>query len=30
MVIMPLSEIKATKIDYAPMVSKMLGVGKEI
>jgi hypothetical protein len=29
-VIMPLSEIKVTKIDYAPMVSKMLGVGKEI
>ena len=29
-VIMPLSEIKATKIDYAPMVSKMLGIGKEI
>ncbi len=29
-VIMPLSEIKATKIDYAPMVSKMLAVDKEI
>jgi hypothetical protein len=28
--IMPLSEIKAAKIDYAPMVAKMLGVGKEI
>ncbi len=30
LVIMPLSEIKATKIDYAPMVAKMLEVGKEI
>jgi DNA-binding Lrp family transcriptional regulator len=30
LVIMPLSEIKSTKIDYAPMVAKMLGVGKEI
>jgi DNA-binding Lrp family transcriptional regulator len=30
MVIMPLSEIKATKIDYAPMVAKMLDVTKEI
>jgi hypothetical protein len=30
LVIMPLAEIKATKIDYAPMVAKMLGVGKEI
>ena len=30
LVIMPLTEIKATKIDYAPMVAKMLGVGKEI
>jgi len=30
LVIMPLSEIKSTKIDYAPMVSKMLDVGKEI
>jgi len=29
-VIMPLEEIKETKIDYAPMVAKMLGVGKEI
>ena len=30
LVIMPLSEIKATKIDYAPMVAKMLEVSKEI
>lgn len=30
LVVMPLSEIKANKIDYAPMVGKMLGVGKEI
>jgi DNA-binding MarR family transcriptional regulator len=30
MVIMPLTEIKATKIDYAPMVASMLDVGKEI
>ncbi|MDM7934337.1 MAG: Lrp/AsnC family transcriptional regulator, partial [Methanothrix sp.] len=29
-VIMPLSEIRATKIDYAPMVAKMLEVSKEI
>lgn len=29
-VIMPLSEIKATKIDYAPMVAEMLAVDKEI
>jgi DNA-binding Lrp family transcriptional regulator len=30
MVIMPLAEIRATKIDYAPMVASMLDVGKEI
>ena len=30
LVIMPLTEIKASKIDYAPMVAKMLDVGKEI
>ncbi len=30
LVIMPLAEIKASKIDYAPMVAKMLDVGKEI
>jgi len=30
LVIMPLSEIKASKIDYSPMVAKMLNVGKEI
>ncbi|MCJ7445558.1 MAG: Lrp/AsnC family transcriptional regulator [Methanotrichaceae archaeon] len=30
MVIMPLTEIKATKIDYAPMVASMLDIGKEI
>ncbi len=30
LVIMPLSEIKAAKISYSPMVAKMLGVGKEI
>jgi DNA-binding Lrp family transcriptional regulator len=29
-VIMPLGEIKETKIGYAPMVAKMLSVGKEI
>lgn len=29
-VIMPLSEIKSTKIDYAPMVADMLGIEKEI
>ncbi|MCU0637981.1 MAG: Lrp/AsnC family transcriptional regulator [Methanothrix sp.] len=30
LVIMPLSEIKASKIDYAPMVAKMLEIEKEI
>ena len=30
LVIMPLTEIKASKIDYAPMVAKMLDVSKEI
>ncbi len=30
LVIMPLSEIKTTKIDYASMVASMLGIGKEI
>jgi DNA-binding MarR family transcriptional regulator len=30
LVIMPLSEIKASKVDYAPMVAKMLGIEKEI
>jgi hypothetical protein len=30
LVIMPLREIKATKIDYSTMVGQMLGVGKEI
>ena len=30
LVIMPLTEIRASKIDYAPMVAKMLDVGKEI
>jgi hypothetical protein len=30
LVIMPLSEIKSSKIDYAPMVAKMLDVSKEI
>lgn len=30
MVIMPLREIKVNKVDYAPMVGQMLGVGKEI
>ena len=30
MVIMPLAEIKATKIDYAPMVATMFNIGKEI
>jgi hypothetical protein len=30
LVIMPLSDIKMTKIDYAPMVGKMLGIDKEI
>jgi hypothetical protein len=30
LVIMPLSDIKMTKIDYAPMVGQMLGVSKEI
>ena len=29
-VIMPLNEIKSTKIDYAPMVADMLGIGREI
>lgn len=28
--IMPLGEIKYTNVDYSPMVSKMLGIGKEI
>lgn len=28
--IMPLREIKITKIDYSPMVGEMLGIGKEI
>jgi hypothetical protein len=30
LVIMPLNNIKMTKIDYAPMVGQMLGVSKEI
>jgi len=30
LVIMPLAEIKASKIDYAPMVAKMLEIEKEI
>jgi hypothetical protein len=30
LVIMPLTEIKASKIDYAPMVAKMLDIEKEI
>ena len=30
LVIMPLNDIKMTKIDYAPMVGQMLGVSKEI
>ena len=30
LVIMPLNEIRSTKIDYAPMVADMLGIGKEI
>jgi hypothetical protein len=30
LVVMPLADIRTTKIDYAPMVGKMLGVGKEI
>jgi hypothetical protein len=30
LVIMPLREIRATKVDYAPMVGDMLGIGKEI
>ncbi len=30
LVIMPLAEIKSSKIDYAPMVAKMLDVSKEI
>jgi DNA-binding Lrp family transcriptional regulator len=30
LVIMPLQEIKMTKIDYSPMVGQMLGVAKEI
>jgi DNA-binding Lrp family transcriptional regulator len=30
LVIMPLREIKATKVDYSTMVGQMLGVGKEI
>jgi DNA-binding Lrp family transcriptional regulator len=29
-VIMPLGEIRSTKVDYAPMVAKMLEIGKEI
>jgi hypothetical protein len=30
LVVMPLREIKMTKIDYSPMVGQMLGVAKEI
>jgi DNA-binding MarR family transcriptional regulator len=30
LVIMPLSEIAFTKVDYAPMVARMLGITKEI
>ena len=29
-VIMPLDDVKVTKIDYAPMVGQMLDVAKEI
>jgi len=30
LVIMPLTEIRSIKIDYAPMVAKMLDIEKEI